>query len=226
MILGRNMPASNHGSIPQSNRFQVVPKSPIQISPSELDMQQLATHQNAQMQKFQIDAAIRLLQMQYNSIMARVITQNTAVQERIACVVPPAIHLPQCVMPTLPARSDESVGESDQTSRSQPESRKRGRDESYDSANEVVSAGSSHGKVVLTCEVSYNERNFPLILCTDSFLVADCLRNLQPPAKGLGKKRREIRFPELSNRLALRRHGQNRPRHLVSLCAPDSINFL
>ena len=190
MILGRNMPASNHGIMQNQlvNRVESLSKQAMALVPTGSGIQRLQ-HQSAQIQKLQIDAAIRLLQMEYNSILARMINQNIASQEQPGCGSVP-VHVPNIALST------EAKSNRDETrsgSRSPSEVGKRRREEAEENEVHEAAGPSSHGKVILTCEVNH-------FFCSPAFSCklesnssdSDCMRNLSTPTEGLGKKRREI----------------------------------
>jgi hypothetical protein len=145
--VGRDRPASSqHALAPQqpllsSGSFT---KPFMGSSTAALEMQRLqlaASQQHAQMQTLQIDAAIRLLQMQYNSLLSQVMNQSNVYPEQTSCRVPPVYH---------PATSKAEPSEAESGV-----SRKRGRSETEsDSMKVSATSGNGNGSVVLNSEVN------------------------------------------------------------------------
>lgn len=153
MHFGRDTPARNHESllsqqvIHQGNSKPIVTAIPPDLGVHRL---QLVAQQNAQIQRFQIDQAIRLLQSEYNSIMNRVLNQSAISSiHNVPCRAPlvgpgpgDIFNLKEC--PQLEHANQRNL------SSTEAQSRKRDRD---DPDEEQISQ-SSHGKVVLNSEVS------------------------------------------------------------------------
>ena len=174
MNLGRNAPAQIH-EISPPQQMESVSANPMNVfvkpflptipamqaipRPSNVQTQRhAAAHQNAQLQKFQIEQAIRLLQMEYNSIMARVANQNSVCSlsglqrqnsmdhsQFSACNIPndnflEIVNAPKHLDGHLSIPPDSS------------QSKKRGRDDMSEEPLTDIPA-SSHGKLVLNAEV-------------------------------------------------------------------------
>jgi hypothetical protein len=170
---GRNIPAHNHGVFPSngSPRADNVASKPMSftmptINPMDQQLMQLAFQQSARVQKFQIDAAIRLLQMEYETLMSGMTHQPTpdkAHQEALGAV--PAISMvgsdiakvssPSCPQPghRADSRCFSEIHKNVDPACSQD--RKRNRDEAEVIERDVdIAHRSGHGKVVLTCETA------------------------------------------------------------------------
>jgi hypothetical protein len=230
---GRNMPARINETFarsPLARVDHVTPKINPVITPTvDIDMEQklmqLAFQQSARIQKVQIDAAISLLQKEYEKIMARMIQQSA--QDRIHQESLYAVqnfatlgsNVAKMSAPTFPHSSHSGEPKCFSESRNEvacSQDRKRHRDESYVMEQDVEAAHSGgHGKVVLTCEVCAAFVSAAFVSHQLTFLVPDRVRNLPVTTEDLGPEGREIRLPKLQNRCQIRRDCENCPRHLV-----------
>jgi hypothetical protein len=160
----------------------------------------------------QIDAAIKLLQVQYNAIMSSV-RKNQEAQERKFAY--------QFVLPVRDCSSNipSQRCPTQMTPQAGAAHRKRAAEESLDDRASKKSVANSCGKLALNAEVSDPRLFKPsarasimLIFC---HAFADCLRDLPAPAKGVGPTKGQISIPKREHRLQAWRDIENDSRHLV-----------
>ena len=160
----------------------------LQMPRTNQKLMQLAFQQSARVQKFQIDSAIRLLQMEYETIMTRMTHQSsldTAHQEALGAVQTIAM-----LGSNVPKMSAQNCRQLDHRAESRcpgenervldaacTPDRKRNRDE-HDASDRDIEAAhlGGHGKVVLTCEVCIVCRCLPNVLCVLIFVALACRR--------------------------------------------------
>ena len=156
--LGRNIPAcSTHKITTQCNTESIhafmKPYTGTVPSPSIVDFQrrQLAVR-NSQLQ-MQIDAAIRLLQMEYNSIMIQCIVTQTVQAPQAPPVSESNAVLPPTGISPLTSYMQHNAA-SAETVESAQSRKRRLDDDDNDSAKEVVGTTNSNGNVALNREAS------------------------------------------------------------------------
>ncbi len=167
------MPALSHEAYPLNTLpsvNQVVSKgmSMNVLFPNQMDQKlvHLAYQHSARVQKFQIDAAIRLLQMEYETIMARMNHQSPPDrlhQEALGAVQTiamlgsniPKMSAQSCAQPghRVDTRCASENGRVQDVACSSDKKRSRDEEDLIEREQEEPAHPSGHGKLVLTCEV-------------------------------------------------------------------------